>query len=286
MCLHKTHPARAAGSKHRELVLFRMGNLLDKLGALFHNGQVRAEVGIKYVIHSCSAQRGSQSLHGCEFRVQAEGLSPCGTDGRCNLYNRDLLRILDGLDHPIHIIALTKGADRTVGNTLAAECALGILQTVHAGDIDSDAGTGIDHIPHVCGLDLVADLDTAHALDALVIITDQREFHASLLLLQLLLVGKAVDIQVIGHLLQCTVAAADTDSAVGIVLGKDELDIGLSRIPCLLGIGMNNHAVRHRIIAGGEQSLIPLNFHNADAACADLVEFFHITERRNMDSCL
>ena len=55
----------------------------------------------------------------------------------------------------------------TMGHALAAEGAVGFADGAVVADVDGDAGTGAGDVPDVKALDLVTDLDAAHAFDAL-----------------------------------------------------------------------------------------------------------------------
>ena len=234
--LAEPHPAGAAGGEHREflfrsavLCLCRFFDLLEELAGLLHDGQVCGEVGVKDIIEADVLEERDQAAVGRELRFEAEALTPGSADRRCHLDDRDDVRILESEEHPVEIIALTERADRTVGDTLAAEHTLGVLQTVDTAHIDRSPGTGVQNIPDACGLHIIADLDAAHALDALVILTDQGEVivrpgNPG----QVLFEGDPVDVQVIGDLLQGAVPVAGTYGTVGIVLGEDQLDIDLS----------------------------------------------------------
>ncbi len=63
----------------------------------------------------------------------------------------------------------------TVGDALAAEGTVCIGDPAVALDIDSGSGTGTGHIPDTQSLHFIADLDAAHALDALFRVADERE---------------------------------------------------------------------------------------------------------------
>ena len=171
-----------------------------------------------------------------------------------------------------------------MGDALAAERAFGILETVHAGHVHGGAGAGVDQIPDAGGLDLVADLDAAHALDALRIIPLKREIRAAGKLRDLLFIGQLLDIQVVGDLLQSAVPAPYAGRAVAVVLREDQLHIGASRISRFFAVGMDHHTLFHDAVAGGEQALVALRLDHTDAAGADLIQAFPVAERGNMDA--
>ena len=71
--------------------------------------------------------------------------------------------------------------------------------------------------------------------------------------------------------MQSTVAAADTGRAIAVVLGENQLDICLAGISRLFAVGIDHHSLVYRVVAGGKETLIALDFHHADTAGADLI---------------
>ena len=95
-----------------------------------------------------------------------------------------------------------------------------------------------------------------------------------------------MDVQVVGQLLQLAVAAADTDSAVGVVLAEDQTQIGLTGLADTRGVGADDHAVLDLGVAGGSQALHSLHFHHAHTAGGNLIDLFQIAQVRNGDAGL
>ena len=62
-----------------------------------------------------------------------------------------------------------------MGDALAAEGTVCIGDLAVAFDIDGGSGTGTGHIPDTQSLHFIANLDAAHALDALFRVADERE---------------------------------------------------------------------------------------------------------------
>ena len=171
------------------------------------------------------------------------------------------------------VIPLTQCRSRAVGDALTAECALAGLEIIGILHIDRTLGTGVDDIPDMAVLHLITDLHAAHALDALVVIPDQREVQRTAMLLrQLLLKRDAQDVEVIRHLLQLTVSGAHTDRTVRIMLAEDQLHIRTSRKTCLPGVRIDDHALGHGVVAGGHQTLITLDLDDADSACRNFID--------------
>ena len=286
MSLHVTDPARTAAREHGELLRFPVLKLLQELRSLLHDGEVCREIRVEDIVEAHDPEGRRQALHRRLLRREAEFLAPGGTDGRCDLRDHDLLRILQGLQHPIRVVPLPERTHRTMGDALSAESTPGVLQTIHIPHIHRGLRAGVHHVPDMGVLDLVADLDTAHALDALVIFPDQGKCLRALLPGQHLLKGHAEDVEVIGHPLERTVAGAGADGTVGVVLRQDQLHIGLPGISGLPGIGADHHALRHRVVAGREEPVIALHLHHADTAGTDFIDLLQKAKCGDADSRL
>ena len=105
----------------------------------------------------------------------SHGFAPCSADCGSNLDYNGFLFICNGIPYFFGVIALAQGAHRTVGDALAAEGTVCIGDLAVAFDIDGGSGTGTGHIPDTQSLHFIADLDAAHALDALFRVADERE---------------------------------------------------------------------------------------------------------------
>ena len=172
-----------------------MRQLLEELRRLLHDGEVGGPVGVKYIVEAGDLQRSGETLHGRLLRGETEALAPGRTNRRCDLCDHDLIRILERVEDVVGVIPLTQCRGRAVGDTLTAECALAGLEIIGILHIDGTLGTGVDDIPDMAVLHLITDLYAAHALDALVVIPDQREVQrAAMFLRQLLLKRDAQDI--------------------------------------------------------------------------------------------
>ena len=90
------------------------------------------------------------------------------------------------------------------------------------------AAAGAGQVPDVDALDLVAHLDAAHALDALVGVPVEGEIFGPKSTDagdQVLGIDVVQNAQVVGDGLQLAVAAAHTGGALAVMLGKDQLHI-------------------------------------------------------------
>ena len=192
--------------------------------------------------------------------------------------------VSQGPEDLVGIVPHGEGPGGAVGHTLAAEGAVGIFQTAVVGDIHRGPSAGARHIPDLHALDLVAYLHAAHAFDTLAGLTDHRHVQVHPGAFRLHLIGLVMDVQIVGELLQLTVAAAHADGTVGIVLGEDQAKVGLAGLPHPGAVGADDHAVHHLGVAGGHQALGVLDLHHAHAAGGDLVEFLQIAQVGDRDA--
>ena len=173
--LDKTHPARAARGKHRQILELAVLQALEEFCGFFHDGQVRRERGVKYIVKAHRAQNGGQTANRCHLTRQTVCFAPSGANSRCNLYHGDFVRIAQCVEDFAGIVALTQCADRTVGDALAAQRTVRVLDAAVVCDIDGGAGTGTAHAPDTQCLDFFTVLHAAHTFDALLYIAVQRE---------------------------------------------------------------------------------------------------------------
>ena len=162
-----------------------------------------------------------------------------------------------------------------MGDALAAQGAVGILDDPVAGHVDGGAAAGAGQLPDPEGLDLVTHLNAAHTLDTLVIVMEQGEGGGPGLpqsLGQLGLIGDRQDSQVIGDSLKMAVSAAHAGGAFTVMLREDQFHIGAAGRPGPWRVGMYHHPLPNRGVAGGDHGLLSLHLHTAHAAGGDLID--------------
>ena len=156
-------------------------------------------------------------------------------------------------------------------DTLTAECTVCLADRAVAGDIDCGAGTGSLEIPDVKALNLVADLDTAHALDALFRIADQRECLIPRLFLKTLSKTAFLNVQIVCNLLERAVSASHTGGTLAVVLGEDHLNCQTAVKAYLRAVGVDDHALCNFGITRSQQAFLSLDLHYTDTAGTDVV---------------
>ena len=281
---HKIHPSGTAGSKHGPRILAGIAQAIQQFAALFHDRKIRREVGVKYIVETDALQRCHHPALAGLLRSQSQLLPPCGTDGGSHLNHGNFLGIRQHIKYFGDIISLPKSSCRTMGDTLSAERTVGSVYLFIAGHVYRSAGARILYVPHMHILYLVADLYTAHTFDTFSGITDQGEGRIPGNLSHFLFKRNFQNSQIIGNLLQITVAASHTGSAMAVMLRQHQFHIGAAHPAHLRRIGIDHHSLLHRTVAGGDQLILALHFHHTDFAGAYLVDSFQKAEMGNLDT--
>ena len=260
-----------------------MGKALDKLAALLHNGEVGGEVGVVDIVKAQGFEGGDHAAGGGHVQGEAEVLRPGGANGGRYLHHGDDVGVGQGFEHLHRVVPLVEGAHGAVGDALGAVGAVGVLELAVFRDVDRGARAGAGHVPDIEALHLVADLNAAHALDALGRVANEGQVLVPPGDGQLRLIGRAQEVHIVGQLLQGAVAAADAGGTPAVVLGEDKLQIGLARLAHPGGVGVDLHALGHLVVAGGHQAADALDLHHADAAGSDLVDVLEVAQAWNVD---
>ena len=276
--LDKPHPAGAAGGEHGPLVVLTVGEALHELAALLHNGQVGAEVGVEYIVKAQPLEGGDHLSGGGRAGGQAELLSPGHPHRRGYLDYRGDLRIRQGVQHILCVVPLTKGTCGTVGDALSAESAVRLPDLPVVADVDGNTGTSSRYIPDIQPLDLVADLNAAHALDALALLADQRSGTIPETLADVHGIGNIEEICLHSHFLQGAIAIAHAEGALTVVLGENQTQVGAPGRADLRAVGIYHHALLNGVVTGGDQSINPFYLHHTYPAGADLIQAFPVAQ--------
>ena len=186
------------------------------------------------------------------------------------------------VDDAINIRGLKRYA---VDHALAAEGAVGLPQGAVLPHADGGVGTGTHQVPYVHPLHLIADLDTAHTADAAVL--DPHHGIAEIRgdIPQVLDVVLPQQVIVVGQLLKTAVAAAGTLGAADLMLAQQQPQVHPAGLPHTGRVGMDHHALGHHVVAGGDQALLTLHLHDAQAAGTDFVDLLEIAHGGDLDAC-
>ena len=260
-----------------------MGEALQKLAALLHDGQVGGKVGVKHVVEADLLQRRHHPLGGGELGVKVIVLRPRGADGRGHLHHGDLVGVGQRIPDLAGVVMLLQSAHGTVGDALAAEGAVRLAQRAEPAHAHGGADTGAHHVPNVHALDLLAHLNATHAADAAVLDAHHGVGEVGGDVLQILDIVVAQQVIVVAQGLQLAVAAAGTLGAVVLVLAEDQPQVYAPGLADTGRIGMYHHALHHRVVAGGDEPGVTLHLYHADAAGGDLVDALQIAQGGNAD---
>ena len=163
-------PARGTGRDHgQHTAIF---HTLHKFIGFLHNGQIRAEVGVKHLIKAQCAQRSSHfALH-----IGADGITErftqASADCRCCLHQHNLFRIGQSVEHLLSIVFLLQCSRRTYGNALAAGDTAGIAQPHLKSRRDRRLKTAIAGADHPDALRFFAHSHTAAAQNTFAVVAD------------------------------------------------------------------------------------------------------------------
>ena len=248
-----------------------LGNAMQQLGALLHDGEVGREIGVEHVARAHRVQKGTKALDRCFLTGKAQFLAPGGAHGGSDLEHDDLVRICHGVKDALGIVALAKSTYRAVGNALSARSAVDFGDGLAAAHVHRSMGSAVGEVPNPKALNLFAHLDAAQTADALLVIANERESAVPGVVLNMLLIRKTIDAKVVGHGLKRAVAGAHAARARGIVLREQELDIGHARGTDLRRVRVDDHAIENVVVTGGNKVLCALDLDDADAATAHLV---------------
>lgn len=210
-----------------------------------------------------------------DFRARSAALRPCRAaraHRRRDLHDRDGVGVVDGVKDDSRVVALPQRRRGAMRDALAAVGTFRILDAAIARGVHRRAGAGTEQIPYLHGLYVLADLDAAHTLHALVVLADERRGVVHRLPAQLGGIVLAAHIEVVRERLQRAVAAARAARAARVVLGEDQPQVGAARLARHGAVGKDLHAVRHHIVARGDKALHALDLHAAQTAGSDLVD--------------
>ena len=283
--LAELYPARRTGGYHRQRAAVL--DAVNQLVGLFHDGEVRAEVGVEHLVKAQTPEGGGHLAgHGGAHR-HAELLAQRRAHGRSGLHDHELLRIVQGVPYLGGVVLLGQSAAGANVNALAAVDAAGSAQRVIPGGGDNAVEAAMHHAYRADVLHLVADGDAAAAQYALGGVAYQR--------------GRGIVDLVVGagagegffvvnavfkaHRLQLAGGGAHAREALAVVVAQQQLQVHLARGAHGGGIGLDLHVRGHGQHARGlERARSGIN--HAHAAGADFVYVLKIAQRRYADARL
>ncbi len=283
--LRKLDPAGGAGGDHRQnaLVLYTLYELVGFL----NNGQISAEVGVKHLIKTQTAQcRDHFAFHvGADRHTErfAQGRTNGGSRGHDHVLGRIRQRFPNGRG----AVGVDESAGGADGNALTAGYARHVAERLIECTSNVRVDTAIVRADDRYVL-LAADSYAAAAQDTFVVVA----YKVSGGLIQL--VHRTVTVKfaavlnavILAHLLQLAVGGAFAGQAFLFVGREDQLQRGLAGFLHASRVGLDLHTFRNRIHASGNQTASTGGFYHADTASADLVDILQIAQGGNLHTGL
>jgi len=284
--LHEVHPGRAAGRDQRQNGPF--GRIaLHELGGLFHDREVRAEVGVEDGIEAHPPQRGVGLAGEVRADWEAERLADCDANGRCQLGDAEHVGVEEVVPDLLRVVVLDDGAGGAVRRALAAAHARRLGQGDVAGRGNSCVDAALDEAEGPDVLDLLADLDAAPASDALARVEDdglgrvvEREIRDDVVQIDV------ANAEVRGQSLQFAILVATAGQALVGMLGHDHLEDRPADVDDLGILGGDVHAGLDRSAAGSEHLVRAADADDADAAGRRGVQVRVLAQSRDMNGYL
>ena len=243
---------------------------------LFHDGQVRAEIGIEYFVESDPSKRCRHlAFHVCSHRI-AELFSERRSDCRSGLYDHMLRLVRDRLKDIVDVALLIERSCRTCRDTLTASHTAGISQPHLERGSDKGSESSVVRSDDAHALHLLAHCGAAAAEDTFIVVAH----HMYRALVQLIVRALAFKIilvchaQLLAECLKLALSAAHAGETFLIMIGQEKLQRPSSGIQKLLRVRLHFHPLRDRMYTRCHKISRTLYFHNAHTACADLIDLF------------
>ena len=225
--LTELHPAGAAGCEHRHCAA--LCDPLEELICFFHDSEIGSNVHIEHLI----AAESSDSSDHLALNVSTCGIAECFAE--CCSYGRSceeyylLIGICYSIPDLVGIVLLAESAYRTGNDTLTAAYAGNISELFLKCAADMSIEASSDSSDNAYALYIAAGSNASHAVDALVIVSDDISrriielisvvFRGELLLIRAVFSGKT---------LQFAEFASFAGKALLVVVGEKELESHLS----------------------------------------------------------
>ena len=161
-----------------------------------------------------------------------------------------------------------------MGNALTAKCAFRFCDFAIVGYPYRSSVAGTVDIPNIEPLYFIANLHAAHALDTLGSLPNQRQFKIPAGLFVNIFIGLVDNTQIVGNLLQGTVAALDALYTFAVMIGKNQFHVNSAHFSDSRTVGENLYSFFYLCIACSYQFFHAYLFYKTDSAGADFVNIF------------
>ena len=279
--LDELDPRGAARGEHGH-GLARL-DAVDELARLLHDGEVGGDVHVEHMV-------GAEAADGCHhlaLDVGADGHIERFAQRRADGGRREEHDLLGGVGERLpHVLdggIFGEGADGAGDDALTAAHAdgLGKGHIERRTDVDveasADGADGVDVL-------LAAGGDAAHAVDALVVVSDDVrgggvDGEHEVLALEAVFVDAVTQ----RELLKFAVVVALAGEALLLVLAQDELERHLAALAALFGVGAHLHAFGDGIDARGDEPSRARCLDEAHTAGAHAADVFEVAEGGDLD---
>ena len=220
-----------------------LGEAVEELVALLHNGDVCTPVGIEYIVEADCLEGGRQfagdDAAGGETELLSEGYADC----RGNLYHGNLVGVVEVVDETAGMVGLGEGTNGAYRNALAAEYAVGVEQVAveRCGDHCGEAAVNCADCTYA--LVIVAYRLATAAHDALAHVADDGGGYLYFICRLLALVRYLAHAELDGHVLKLALAALGALQTVVGMVAQHELE---HRAACVYGtqrVGLDDHVL-------------------------------------------
>ena len=166
-----------------------------------------------------------------------------------------------------------------MGHALTAQGAAGLGDIARSRDAHGSVARAAHEVPDAQRLDLLADLDATHALDALVVVANKGIRVVPRTPGEVAAQRQVIDVEVVGERLKRAVARAHAAGARSVMLREEQLDVHAAGAAHLLAVGVDDHVVEHVVVARGDELVDAFDLDDADTARPHLVELTQVAQR-------
>jgi hypothetical protein len=252
-----------------------------ELGCLFHNGQVSRQVHVINTVKSKTLQRGNHLALAVGTGLIAKALADLSANRRSGTNENVLVRICNRIHNLVRVVSLVESANGTCHDTLTAIDTAGLAQALLKNRTDVRIEASVICSDYTNSLYLLTCGNATTAKNALIVVTNDGGRVVDLISVPNTAELVLIHTVLIAELLKLAGRAANAGETLTVVVGKKQLQVGLSGLHDLGSIGQNLHSLGYGIYASGYQtegSATLGHLNKAQTAGADLVDILQITK--------
>ena len=279
-------PSGRAGGDHRKLATVLESS--EKLVSLLDDGKVCGKVHIEHAVKAESLECGNHLTLNVSTGLVAEALADLCAYGGSGTDIYLLGRISDSCLYLIGIVALVDSANGASYDTLTAVYAGYFAKVCVKCATDVGIKSALVCTDNADALHYLTSGNATTAKDALVVIADDGGRGIYLVVILFALECVLVYSVLVAELLKLAGGGAYARETSLVVVGENELKVGLSCSVDLGSIGEDGHTLGYGVNASGYHAIgsAALGYFNkAETASADLVDILKIAKSGNIDFC-